>query len=118
MFGYTNPEAKARFLRRSPGRLPRGRVRARSEPGYGQDGYDEHREGEAGVIRDEAEQRRPDAAEPDGEPHRDAGREPDASWQILLSHNDRNAECPHGGRPDEDEQRHAEEGTGEREAVD
>ena len=30
-------------------------------------------------------------------------------WQVLLSHNDGNAESPHGGRPDEDEQRHADE---------
>ena len=81
-----------------------------ASPSTGRCGYDQHREREPGVVRDEAEQRRPDAAEPDGEPHRYAGREPDAPWQVLLSHNDRNAECPHGGRADEDEQRHTENG--------
>ena len=75
MFGYTNP---IRPVREPP--LPSaGQGQGEDETGQGQYGYDEHREGEAGVIRDEAEQRRPDSAEPDGEPHRYAGREPDTS---------------------------------------
>ena len=47
-----------------------------------------------------------------------AGREPDASGQVLLSHYDGYPESPHRSRPNQHEQRHAEEGTGEREAED
>src|SRR5215213_11024938 len=95
-----------------------GEAQGKDKPGQWQYGYNEHRQGEAGVIRDETEQRSPDTAEPDGEPHRNAGREPDASGQVLLSHNDGNPESPHRGRPNQHEQPHAEEGTGECEAED
>src|SRR5215208_931339 len=96
--------------------LSAGQGQGEDKPGQGQYGYNEHRQGEAGVIREETEQRSPDTAESDGEPHRNAGREPDASGQVLLSHNDGYPESPHRGRPHQREQRHAEEGTGEREA--
>src|SRR5215211_5005475 len=95
-----------------------GEAQGKDEPGQGQYGYNKHRQGEAGVVRDEAEHRSPDTAEPDGEPHRNAGREPDASGQVLLSHYDGYPESPYRSRPNQHEQRHAEEGTGEREAED
>ena len=116
MFGYTN--SRGSLSVREPPLPSAGQGQGEHETGQGQYGYDEHRKGEAGVIRDETEQRRADTAEPDGEPHRYAGGESDAPWQVFLSHNDGNAESPHGGRPDEDKQRHAESGTGEREAED
>src|SRR5215212_9340879 len=53
---------------------------------YGQARYDQHSDREADVVGEQAEQRRAEPPEPDGEPHGDAGGEPDAAWQILLPH--------------------------------
>src|SRR5215211_5609839 len=97
---------------------PAGQGQGEEKPEYRQAGYDEHGDGEARAVSDEAEQRRPGTAEPDGETHRDTGRESDASGQVLLSHYDGDAESTHGRRPDDDEYHHARVGAGEREAED